>query len=83
MNDEPRFVTEFYFGRVSVDHYDQHRTAEIGQIIAKALADAGVKATGVKCAWMHRFDNGAEAVDSLWDGKKWITPRPKNNSKGG
>jgi hypothetical protein len=64
------YTTEAYYGRVSVACFDRDLTVQVGEIIAKALQDAGIRGMKPRVSWVLN-DNGQETIDAAWDGKRW------------
>jgi hypothetical protein len=68
------YTTRLYYGRISLSHYDRDHVRVLGDIINRALAEAG-ETVPVHVDWVQHVD-GVDTVDSRWNGKKWIAAQP-------
>jgi hypothetical protein len=69
---EPRFVTQIYYGKITITHFDQETIAKISTIMRNALNREGLKAT-CRTEWVLHSD-GTESTDAVWNGSKFVAP---------
>lgn len=79
-DDIPRFVTELYYGRVTVSHHDREVVAEIGAVMRDYVKKLGFRTPPrIDTLWIHHKD-GREFLDAVMDKATGEWRRPTGGS---
>lgn len=79
-----RWNREYYYGQLSITHYDGDAMLRIGQVVVECLKDMPLEERGaINVAWVH-FDNGRTLLDAVMDSTtgKWRHPKSDNDQTG-